>query len=51
MTRRAIDSQATAAAMIEHYIAKGAAKVAAEAEQERLRKEVEKGVKQWQLIG
>ena len=41
LTPRAIDSQATAKAMIEHYMKQGAAVVAERADQERLRKAID----------
>jgi hypothetical protein len=45
MTRRAIDSQATAAAMIAHYVAIGAVVVEERSEQEKLRLALNKAVK------
>jgi hypothetical protein len=51
MTRRAIESQASAKAMIEHYIAKGAVVVEERNEQERLRKEVERSKPRMVLLG
>ena len=51
MTRRAIDSQAIARKMIDHYIAKGAVVVEERNEQERLRKEVERSRPRMVLLG
>ena len=51
MTRRAIDSQATAAAMIEHHIAIGAVVVEERNEEERLRKEVGRSKPRLGLLG
>jgi hypothetical protein len=51
MTRRAIDSQATAAAMIAHYVAIGAVVVEERNEAERLRKEVERSKPRLGLLG
>jgi|688.fasta_scaffold03352_18 hypothetical protein len=51
MTRRAIESQSSAKAMIEHYIAKGAVVVEERNEQERLRKEVERSKPRMVLLG
>jgi hypothetical protein len=43
MTQRAIDSQATAKAMIDHYIRLGAVTVEKRNDAEKLRKAVERG--------
>jgi hypothetical protein len=51
MTRRAIDSQQTAKAMIDEFIAKGAVVVEERNEQERLRKEVERSKPRMVLLG
>ena len=51
MTQRAIDSQATARKMIEHYIRIGAVVVEERNEAERLRKEVERSKPRLGLLG
>lgn len=51
MTRRAIDSQQTAADLIQHYIRIGAVVVEERNEVEKLRKEVMRGKPRLGLLG